>query len=85
MLDDEILDRYDDSMEPYFNSREYTCSQRAIAFKLESLKATLSETQHKDLNQLISLLSDDYARTAMVAFLTGVRNGSILQGQSLSA
>ena len=73
MLEDEILDHYDDLMTPYYSSREYACSQRAIDLKIESLKQTLTTAQKAELNELISMLSDDYARTAMVAFVTGVR------------
>lgn len=80
MLDDEILDRYDDFMEPYYSSREYACSQKAIDLKLESLRRTLSKDQRADLNELLDLLMNDYARTAMVAFVTGIRNGEQLLG-----
>lgn len=73
MLEDDILDHYDDLMNPYYSSREYACSQKAIDLKIESLKQTLTTAQTADLNELISMLSDDYARTAMVAFVTGVR------------
>ena len=73
MLEDNILDYYDDLMTPYYSSREYACSQKAIDLKIESLKQTLTTAQKAELNELISMLSDDYARTAMVAFVTGVR------------
>ncbi len=73
MLEDEILDNYDDLMTSYYSSREYACSQKAIDLKVESLKQTLTMAQKAGLNELISLMSDDYARTAMVAFVTGVR------------
>lgn len=73
MLEDDILDHYDDLMTPYYSSREYACSQKAIDLKIESLKQTLTTAQKAELNELISMLSDDYARTAMVAFVTGVR------------
>ena len=73
MQEDSILDHYDDLMNPYYSSREYACSQKAIDLKLESLKQTLTTAQMADLNELISMMSNDYARTAMVAFVTGVR------------
>ena len=76
MLEDEILDHYDDLMIPYYSSREYTCSQKAIDLKVESLKQTLSVAQRANLNELLTMLSNDYARTASVAFITGIRNGS---------
>ena len=82
MLEDDILDHYDDLMNPYYSSREYACSQKAIDLKIESLKQTLTTAQKAELNELISMLSDDYARTAMVAFVTGVRTEGNLPDQT---
>ena len=65
-------------MEPYYSSREYACSQKAIDLKVESLKQTLSAAQRTDLNELLNMMSDDYARTASVAFVTGIQNGKNL-------
>ena len=80
MPEDEILDRYDDMMEPYFSGREYACSQRLVDQLYADLISDLPEEQRKKLVMLVNALSDDYARTAMVAFVTGVRNGAQLLG-----
>ena len=84
MLEDEILDFYDDLMNPYYRSREYACSQKAIDLKLESLIQTLTTAQKADLYELLNMMSDDYARTAMVAFVTGVRTEGKLPVQTLT-
>ena len=80
MLDDEVLDKYDEMMEPYFSGREYACSQRLVDQLYTDLITDLPEEQRKKLVKLVNALSDDYARTAMVAFVTGVRNGVQLLG-----
>ena len=80
MLDDEVLDKYDEMMEPYFSGREYACSQRLVDQLYTDLITDLPEEQRKKLVKLVNALSDDYARTAMVAFVTGVRNGAQLLG-----
>ena len=80
MPEDEILDHYDEMMEPYYSSREYTCSQQVIDLIYTDLYDDLPEEQRKKLVKLVNALSDDYARTAMVAFVTGVRNGAQLLG-----
>ena len=80
MQDDEILDEYDECMEPYFSGREYACSQRFVDQLYTDLFNSLPEEHRKKLVTLVNALSDDYARTAMVAFVTGVRNGVQLLG-----
>ena len=80
MLDDEILDKYDEMMGPYFSGREYMCSQKFVDQLYTDLFNSLPEEQRKKLVKLVNALSDDYARTAMVAFVTGVRNGVQLLG-----
>ena len=75
MRDDEILDSYDKQMAPYYADREYDRSQKLIDLHLNSLVAMLTEDQHRKLVELLNALSDDYARTAKVAFVTGVRFG----------
>ena len=81
MQDDEILDEYDGCMEPYYSSREYACSQQVVDLLYTDLFDDLPEQQRKKLLKLVSALSNDYARTAMVAFVTGVRNGGKLLGE----
>ena len=78
MQDDEILDWYDEKMEPYYSSREYACSQQAVDLLYTDLYNNLPEELRKKLVKLVSALSDDYARTAMAAFVTGARNGEQL-------
>ena len=80
MLDDEILDKYDEMMEPYFSGREYACSQQIVDLLYTDLFNDLPDEQRKKLVKLVNALSNDYARTAMVAFVTGVRNGAQLLG-----
>lgn len=80
MPEDEILDHYDEMMEPYYSSREYACSQQVIDLIYTDLYDDLPEEQRKKLVKLVNALSDDYARTAMVAFVTGIRNGEQLLG-----
>lgn len=79
MQDDEILDYYDEYMNPYHYGREYQCSQMAISLKIESLKRTLTDAQRAELRDLLDMMSNDSSRTAMVAFVTGVRNGEHLR------
>lgn len=79
MVDDEILDQFDTFMSPYYEGREYQCSQMAISLKLESLKRTLTDAQRAELRDLLDMMSNDSSRTAMVAFVTGVRNGEHLR------
>lgn len=74
MPEDEILDHYDEMMEPFYSSREYACSQQVIDLIYTDLYDDLPEEQRKKLVKLVNALSDDYARTAMVAFVTGIRN-----------
>ena len=81
MLEDIILDYYDDLMTPYYSSREYACSQKAIDLKIESLQQSLTTAQKAALIELLNMMSDDYARTAMVAFVTGVRTEGKLPDQ----
>ena len=74
MQDDEILDHYDDMMQPYFDSREYACSQNIIDLLTEKLRHTLTPEQNTDLTRLLMAHIEDASRTAMEAFVTGVRN-----------
>lgn len=78
MPEDEILDHYDEMMKPYFNGREYACSQQIVDLLYTDLFNDLPEEQRKKLVKLVNALSDNYARTAMVAFVTGIQNGAQL-------
>ena len=80
MPEDEILDHYDEMMEPYFNGREYSCSQQIVDLLYTDLFNDLPDEQRKKLVKLVNALSDDNARTAMVAFVTGIRSGAQLLG-----
>ena len=81
MLDDEIVDYYDEKMEPYYSSREYDCSQEVVDLLYTELYNDLPDIQRKKLVKLVNALSNDYARTAEAAFVTGVRNGRKLLGE----
>lgn len=82
MLDDEIVDYYDEMMDTYYSSREYSCSQQVVDLLYTDLINDLPEAQRKKLVKLVNALSDDYARTAMAAFATGIRNGGqLLEGE----
>ena len=76
MRDEEILDSYDEQMEPYYTSDGYDFSQKLIDLKYNGLKETLDEDQRGKLLELMNALSEGYARTAMVAYVTGVRHGN---------
>ncbi len=78
MLEDDILDHYDDVMETYYSSREYACSQQTIDLLHTDLYNDLPETMRKKLVKLENALSNDSARTTMAAFVAGVRNGARL-------
>ncbi len=79
MQEDEIRDSYDASMQHYYDSREYACSQQTIDLLTEKLRRTLTPEQNTDLTRLLMAHIDDASRTAMEAFVTGVRSGEKLK------
>lgn len=74
MQDDEILDHYDDMMQPYFDSREYACSQNIIDLLTEKLRHTLTPEQNTDLTRLlmahIEIIQEQQWRPSLLGFGT---------------
>ena len=66
---DKLIDSYDEDMQSYFDSDTYKYQHAVNNRKIQALRSTLTPEQQYKFNDLLNSLSNEYANTALSAYL----------------